>query len=218
MADFPVCPSSERTESELPPFCRGAVKPGRFCRKVVSANLFADTLPKSIDCTAQSLRPYGPAPFTQGSLSVYPPACLNCPKNSNLSGSQGKPIRALLLSVYHKQRNFAIPLGTLCFPNRCWVCSGKGQVKCPRFGRRSYTRGGLARQKTSVPFSSRSLFRSPWLFWVPRTSPRFPKGPMLFGAFHSSPRLANSNSRNNPMVSIGSCQSAKEAKAWAFAS
>ena len=84
MADFPVCPSSERTESELPPFCLGAVKPGRFCRKVVSANLFADTLPKSIDCTAQSLRPYGPAPFTQGSLSVYPPACLNCPPNSNL--------------------------------------------------------------------------------------------------------------------------------------
>ena len=159
-------------------------------------------------------------------ISIIPKGFLNCPLsivncqlNSNLSGSQGKPIRALFLSVYHKQRNFAIPLGTLCFPNRCWVCSGKGQVKCPRFGRRSYTRGGLARQKTSVPFSSRSLFRSPWLFWVPRTSPRFPKGPMLFWAFHPLPALrANSDSRTNPMVSIGSCQSAKEAKAWAFAS
>ena len=86
MEDFPVCSSSERTNSELPPFCRGAVKPVRFYRKVVSANLFADILPKSIDCTAQSLRPYGPAPFTQGSLSVYPPACLNCPPNFNLSG------------------------------------------------------------------------------------------------------------------------------------
>ena len=47
MADFPVCPSSERTMSVLPPFCRGAIKTGRFYRKVVSANLFADTLSKS---------------------------------------------------------------------------------------------------------------------------------------------------------------------------
>ncbi len=47
MADFPVCPSSERIMSVLPPFCRGAVKTERFYRKVVSANLFADTLPKS---------------------------------------------------------------------------------------------------------------------------------------------------------------------------
>ena len=47
MADFPVCPSSERAMSVLPPFCRCAVKTERFYRKVVSANLFADTLSKS---------------------------------------------------------------------------------------------------------------------------------------------------------------------------
>ena len=67
MADFPVCPSSERTMSVLPPFCRGAIKTGRFYHKVVSANLFADTLPNSKDCTAQSLSRFATAPFTQGS-------------------------------------------------------------------------------------------------------------------------------------------------------
>ena len=72
MADFPVCPSSERTMSVLPPFCRGAVKTGRFYRKVVSANLFADTLPKSKDCTAQSLSRFATAPFAQGSPCRVP--------------------------------------------------------------------------------------------------------------------------------------------------
>ena len=67
MADFTVCPSSERTMSVLPPFCRGAVKTGRFYRKVVSEDLFADTLPNSQDCTAQSLSRFATAPFTQGS-------------------------------------------------------------------------------------------------------------------------------------------------------
>ena len=96
MADFPVCPSSEHTMFVLPLFCPGAVITGRFCRKVVSANLFADTLPISINCTAQSLRPYGPAPFTQGSLSVYPPACLNRPPNSYLSNSRCMRIRRVI--------------------------------------------------------------------------------------------------------------------------
>ena len=91
MADFPVCPSSERTMSVLPPFCRGAIKTGRFYRKVVSANLFADTLPNSKDCTAQSLSRFATAPFTQGSLSVYPPACRNRPSNSNLSNHRTIP-------------------------------------------------------------------------------------------------------------------------------
>ena len=72
MADFPVCPSSESTMSVLPPFCRGAVKTGRFYRKVVSANLFADTLPKSKDCTAQSLSRFATAPFAQGSPCRVP--------------------------------------------------------------------------------------------------------------------------------------------------
>ena len=72
MVDFPVCPSSERTMSVLSPFCRGIVKIGRFYRKVVSISLFAETLPKLKNCTAQSLRPSGPAPFTQGSLCSVP--------------------------------------------------------------------------------------------------------------------------------------------------
>ena len=68
MADFPVCPSSERTMSVLPPFCLWLVKMGRFFRKVVSISLFVGTLSSLKDRTAQSLRPSGPAPFTQGSL------------------------------------------------------------------------------------------------------------------------------------------------------
>ena len=67
MVDFPVCPSSERTMSVLPPFCRGIVKIGRFYRKVVSISLFAETLPKLKNCTAQSLSRFATAPFTQGS-------------------------------------------------------------------------------------------------------------------------------------------------------
>ena len=46
MADFPVCPSSEPTMSVLPPFRLWLVKIGRFYRKVVSASLFAEMLPK----------------------------------------------------------------------------------------------------------------------------------------------------------------------------
>ena len=72
MADFPVCPSSERTMSVLPPFCRGAVKNGRFYRKVVSASRFAETLPKLKNCTAQSLSRFATAPFTQGSPCCVP--------------------------------------------------------------------------------------------------------------------------------------------------
>ena len=76
MVDFPVCPSSERTMSVLPPFCRGIVKIGRFYRKVVSISLFAETLPKLKNCTAQSLSRFATAPFTQGSLSRVHPRTL----------------------------------------------------------------------------------------------------------------------------------------------
>ena len=96
------------------------------------------------------------------------------PSNSNLSDRQGKPIRALLLSVYHKRRIFAIPLGTLCFPNRCWVCSGKGQVKCPRFGRRSYTRGA------ACPPKKPPLHFLPVLFFVLLGFFGFPGHPLGF--------------------------------------
>ena len=91
MADFPVCPSSERTMSVLTPFRRGFMKTGKFYCKVVSASLFADSTAHAIDfttkivpsnlfagiplelksCTAQSLSRFAPAPFTQGSLWVY---------------------------------------------------------------------------------------------------------------------------------------------------
>ena len=72
MLDFPVCPSSERTMSVLPLFCRGIVKIGRFYRKVVSISLFAETLPKLKNCTAQSLSRFATAPFTQGSPGRVP--------------------------------------------------------------------------------------------------------------------------------------------------
>ena len=82
MEDFPVCPSSERTMSVLPPFRLWLVKIGRFYRKVVSANLFPDTLPKSKDCTAQSLSRFATAPFTQGSPWRVPRQVANhCPNN-----------------------------------------------------------------------------------------------------------------------------------------
>ena len=112
MADFPVCPSSERTESELPPFCRGAVKPGRFYRKVVSANLFADTFPKSTDCTAQSLSRCATAPFTQGSPCRVPhrPAnhSPNSYANSNLLGSGVNPITTFLISAKRHSISYLI--------------------------------------------------------------------------------------------------------------
>ena len=85
MADFPMCPSSKRTGSKLPPLCRGAVKTGRFYRKAVFANLFAKPLFSSRGCTAQSLSHQSAqlltAPFTQGSLcrvhllTFHRPAC-----------------------------------------------------------------------------------------------------------------------------------------------
>ena len=72
MVDFPVCPSSERTMSVLTPFRRGFMKTGRFYCKVVSANLFADSLSVLKHFTAQSLRRFAPAPFTQGSPGRVP--------------------------------------------------------------------------------------------------------------------------------------------------
>ena len=92
MADFPVCPSSERTMSVLTPFRRGFMKTGKFYCKVVSASLFADSTAHAIDfttkivpsnlfagippelksCTAQSLSRFATAPFTQGSPGRVP--------------------------------------------------------------------------------------------------------------------------------------------------
>ena len=66
MVDFPVFPSFERTESLLPHFAYPSSE-----RERLQYSLFAGTLSSLKDCTAQSLRPSGPAPFTQGSPWVY---------------------------------------------------------------------------------------------------------------------------------------------------
>ena len=137
MADFPVCPSSERTESELPPFCRGAFKPGRFYRKVVSANLFAETLSNLIDCTAQSLSRFATAPFTQGSPSVYPPACFNCTPNSNMSVCLLMPITLIVhcpLSIVHCQLSPHLPVrGREPYPpSKLWSNSNRAALMSNR--------------------------------------------------------------------------------------
>ena len=94
MVDFPVCPSSERTMSVLTPFRRGFMKTGRFYCKVVSANLFADSLSVLKHFTAQSLRRFAPAPFAQGSPCriPHPNHCPNSSAIFNLSVCRIKPI------------------------------------------------------------------------------------------------------------------------------
>ena len=126
MADFPVCPSSESTMSVLPPFCRGAVKTGRFYRKVVSANLFADTLPKSKDCTAQSLSRFATAPFTQGSPCRVP-FSTRVPFGKQLCKYQfvhpAKPL-SILENYFPVSSGFSVISPARLLPNSSLIASG----------------------------------------------------------------------------------------------
>ena len=140
MEDFPVCPSSERTMSVLPPFRLWLVKIGRFYRKVVSANLFPDTLPKSKDCTAQSLSRFATAPFTQGSPWRVPHQVANhCPNN---------PTNSQFISLLTKPDNRDSLIPGCLFPpsgiysarRRTGGCSGSSTATAWQWPRRTPSR------------------------------------------------------------------------------
>ena len=94
MVDFPVCPSFERTMSVLPHFAYPSSE-----RAKLQCSLFAGTLYSLKDRTAQSLRPSGPAPFTQGSLSRVHPRTL---ERYRAGQTQMKPTACMptLLALY----------------------------------------------------------------------------------------------------------------------